>query len=302
MRNEWTIRKVLNWAKEDFKRAGIIQSRFEAEVLLAHSLDVERLHLYLHPDQPLDRNVLSRYRKLIEARRQGIPIQHLTGRVDFMGLTLQIDNRALIPRPETEELIEQVIEDLGSRGDRGDLRILDLGTGTGAIAISLARVLPDAFICAVDISAAALDLARENAARNEVVDRIAFLRSNWVSGLSGRFDCIVSNPPYIDAEELGELEAELRYEPHIALDGGEGGLDALRTIIREAPDHLNDGGGLYLEIGERQGEAVKQIILETGDFEPPEVLKDLSGKDRIVRARRRSELISRAGDGDERLL
>ena len=283
----WTVRRVLEWTAGYLRRGGVETARFEAELLLAHALRIERLHLYLNPDRPLSEAERARFRELIQKRRRGVPLAYLLGTVEFMDATLRVDRRALIPRVETEELVELILKDCGSeaqaRGERW--RVLDLGTGSGAIVIALLKRWPRARAVAVDLSSDALELARENARQNGVDGRVLWVRTDWLAGLRGRFHLIVSNPPYVPTEEYAHLPREVRvYEPRLALDGGPRGLRELRRIAQEAPRHLEPGGRLYLEIGAQQAEDVRTLLEEARAFTSVEVLQDLAGRDRFVRA------------------
>jgi release factor glutamine methyltransferase len=276
---EWTIREVLNWTRGYFEDAGIVQPRLEAEILLAHALDVDRLHLYMAPDKPLSTDERSRYRSVVKERHSGTPLQHVIGEVNFYGLRFRVDREALIPRNETEELLDQVIK--RAPRDR-DIRCLDLGTGTGVIAVCMARYLPKAQVTAVDISPAALQMARENAALNEVTERIEFVESNWFAHVEGEFDFIASNPPYIRSDELADLPVEVRvHEPSVALDGGADGLDKVREIAEGLRAHLRPDGVVLMEIGHRQGDRVKQLF-ESIELVDVSVERDMADKDRFV--------------------
>ena len=276
---EWTIREVLNWTRGYLEDVGIVQPRLEAEILLAHALDVDRLHLYLAPDKPLTNNERSRYRGVVKQRHSGTPLQHVIGEVSFYGLRFRVDREALIPRAETEELLDQVIK--RAPRDR-DIRCLDLGTGTGVIAVCMARYLPLAQVTAVDISPAALEIAQGNAMLNEVNDRIIFIQSDWFSHVEGKFDFIVSNPPYIRSGELGSLPKEVRvHEPSVALDGGTDGLEKIRAIAAQLRTHLRSDGVILMEIGHDQGKGVKEI-LENIELADVDIKRDMAGKDRFV--------------------
>jgi len=278
----WTVREVLNWTRGYFESGGIVQPRLEAEILLAHSLDVDRLHLYLAPDKPLSSEERHCFRELVKRRHAGEPLQHLTGEVSFFGLRFRVDPRALVPRPETEELVDNALR-LTPR-DRAT-RCIDLGTGTGVIAVCLARFLPQASVTAVDVSAEALALARANATLNGVDDRISFAASDWFADVDGRFDLIVSNPPYVPAPEIAELPAEVRdHEPRVALDGGDDGLTAIRALADGAVEHLESGGTLLLEVGHHQAPAVAALLREIG-LDDVETRGDFAGKERFVIAR-----------------
>ncbi len=279
---KWTIREVLNWTRGYFEDAGIVQPRLEAEILLAHALEVDRLHLYLAPDKPLTHDERSRYRTVVQQRHSGTPLQHLIGEVSFYGLRFRVDREALIPRAETEELLDHVIKHAAR--DR-EIRCLDLGTGTGVIAVCMARYLPLAAVVASDISSAALEVARENAELNNVDGRIQFIRSDWFGGLAGRFDLVVSNPPYVRSSELESLAKEVReHEPSVALDGGTDGLEKIRTIAAQLHERLNPGGIVLLEIGHDQGQRVRDILVEQGLVEVT-IDRDMAGKDRFAAGR-----------------
>ncbi|UCF09496.1 MAG: peptide chain release factor N(5)-glutamine methyltransferase [Candidatus Bipolaricaulota bacterium] len=269
----------MNWTRDYFESGGIVQPRLEAEILLAHSLDVDRLHLYLAPDKPLSSDERERYRALIQRRRSGEPLQHLTGEVSFFGLRFRVGSDALIPRAETEELVDHALR-LAPR-DR-PVRCLDLGTGSGVVAVTLARFLPLSSVTAVDISRPALELARANATLHRVDDRIDFVESDWFEHVSGTFDLITSNPPYVPSGEIPELATEIRdHEPRAAVDGGEDGLDALRTLVAGLSHHLEHGGHVLLEVGHNQARHVASL-LEEGGLASTDVRRDVSGKDRFV--------------------
>ena len=256
-----------------------MQPRLEAEMLLAHALDVDRLHLYMAPDKPLTNDERSRYRSVVKQRHSGTPLQHVIGEVNFYGLRFRVDRETLIPRSETEELLDQVIK--RAPRDR-DIRCLDLGAGTGVIAVCMARYLPKAKVTAVDVSPAALDRARKNAALNEVADRIEFIESDWFDHVEGKFDFIASNPPYIRSDELAGLPSEVRdYEPSVALDGGKDGLEKIREIVSKLRIHLRPSGVVLMEIGHEQGDRVKSM-LENIELVDVSVIRDMSERDRFV--------------------
>lgn len=279
---EWTIREVLSWTRGYFEGAGIVQPRLEAEILLAHALEVDRLHLYLSPDKPLSVEERSRFRTFVQRRRAGEPLQHLIGEVTFFGLRFRVSRDALIPRSETEELLDHTLR-LATR-DR-EIRCLDLGTGSGVIAVCLARYLPRAAVTAADVSATAIDLARANATLNDVADRIEFVESDWFRNVSGRFDLVVSNPPYVASDAVADLAVEVRdHEPRVALDGGEGGTQAISSILTGLGDHLLPGGRVLLEIGDGQGDTVSREMRAVG-LTDVRIDRDLSGRERFASAR-----------------
>jgi release factor glutamine methyltransferase len=279
---EWTIREVLNWTRGYFEAAGIVQPRLEAEILLAHALDVERLNLYLSPDQPLTVDERTRYRTVVKRRRDGTPLQHLVGEVRFFGLRFRVSRDALIPRPETEELLDHILK-LVPR--ERDIACLDLGTGTGVIAVCLARYFPQATVTAVDVSESTLELARGNAVLNGVEGRINFIESDWFERVPGTYDLVASNPPYVAEEELKELPTEVReHEPRVALDGGPSGLREIAKLVEALPAHMNSDGLLFLEIGHGQDVAVTEMLMGSG-FVDVRMEPDLAGKKRYVVAR-----------------
>jgi release factor glutamine methyltransferase len=279
---DWTIREVLNWTRGYLKSAGIQQPRLEAEILLAHTLEVDRLHLYLSPDKPLTADERTRYRTVIKKRRGGVPLQLLVGEVGFYGLRFRVHRDALIPRAETEELLDRTLK-LVPRNS--DLQCLDLGTGVGVIAVCLARYLPRARVTAVDLSSQALELASENAVLNGVDDRITFLESDWFANVDGRFDLIVSNPPYVAEDEMEQLPIEVReHEPRVALDGGPEGLEQIALLLAGVSEHLAPGGHLLLEIGHGHGERVGRMMGSVG-LDEVSIETDLAGRERFAVAR-----------------
>lgn len=283
-----TVREGLLWAVQQFQQYSIEAARWEAELITAHALRMARDELYLHPYRALTTHERYSLENLVARRCRGEPLQYLLGYTEFFGCRLRLTPAVLIPRPETEELVELLV--LSYEEGRIPQRVLDLGTGSGAIAIALARAWPKSFFVAVDISAEALALARENAAQNGVDERICFLRSDWFSNITGEFDLIVSNPPYVRTEYLQQAQRELRYEPQVALDGGAHGLDAISRIIRESPRHLRPHGALYLECAADQGERIRELLAQSGSFQEIEIIRDLAKRERFARAVRSSEL------------
>lgn len=280
MERRRTVGEELCWAAEQLRQGSIGSARYEADLIVAHILHKARHELYIQAQELVTPAEHAQIHAFVERRCGGEPLQYLLGYTEFHGCYLRLTPAVLIPRPETEELIELIL----SRSSEPPADVLDLGTGSGAISIALARAWPKSSFVAVDISVEALALARENAVRNGVAKRIRFLHSDWFSALSGRFDLIVSNPPYVQTEYLECAPRELRYEPRVALDGGPEGLDALAQIIRESPAYLRPGGALYLEIGSDQGSRVRELLQETNTFAEIEILKDLAGQERFVRA------------------
>lgn len=278
-----TRSEALAWARGELRRVGIQAPEREARLILLHVLGVSPLELHLDPTAPLD-GAWGRFRELVLRRAERYPLAYLLGEVGFLDFTLRVEPGVFIPRPETEGLAE--IAQGICRSLEPGAEVLDLGTGTGALAIALARCRTDLRVVATDISPAALECARGNAQRLGLEGRIEFLLSDWFQGLSGRFQLIVSNPPYIPSPLIPGLDPEVAlYEPKEALDGGEDGLDAIRAILVEAPRYLTEGGWLLLEIGDGQGEAVASLAADAGQWTEIEVEPDLCGKGRYFIAR-----------------
>jgi release factor glutamine methyltransferase len=250
-------------------------ARADAEILLAHCLQKSRTYLYTWPEKPVDSATETTFRELLTARICGVPIAHLTGQREFWTLTLKVTPDTLIPRPETELLVETALE-VG----RNARHFLDLGTGTGAIALAIASERPDAHLTACDFSTAALAVAAQNAHTNHI-HNVHFVHSNWFSALPPQhFDVIISNPPYIEANDPHLTQGDVRFEPLTALTSGQDGLDDIRHIIQTAPHWLAHGGWLLLEHGYNQGTAVT-TLLQTAGFQQVRCLPDLAGNPRV---------------------
>lgn len=277
---DWTIRSVLLWTTGHFEKKGVDSPRLTAEVLLAHVLGCDRIRLFMDLDRPLSRDELTAFRALIERRLSGEPSQYLTGRREFYGRTFHVDPRVLIPRPETELLVEAALRKVPKDAPA---RLLDVCTGSGCIAITLAAERPQAQVWATDVSADALEVARGNAERLSVQERVQFLQGDLLAPVPSAepFDVIVSNPPYIARAAIEGLSAEVRQEPRLALDGGADGLDLVRRITAGARAFLRPGGQLAMEIGEEQGAAVKGLF-EAAGFGDVRVERDLARLDRLV--------------------
>jgi release factor glutamine methyltransferase len=253
-----TVLDVLQTTTAYFKKRGIENSRLNAEHLIAHALGRTRMELYLEFERTLGEAELAPLRELVKRRGGGEPLQHLLGTVEFCGETFLCDKRALVPRPETEQLVELV----ESRIENREARIVDVGTGSGVIALSLAKKFPEAQIFAVDISADALGLARENAVRLNLNERVQFLRSDLLKNVEGFFDLIVANLPYIAAQDRRTLSREVLSDPEVALFAGARGDELVRELIEQAPARLRPGGLLALEIGLGQGKALLSALAE----------------------------------------
>ena len=284
----WRVVDLLEWTTQYFGQHGIPNPRLDAEVLLAHLLEKSRLQLYLHFEMPVFQEHLTPYRELIKRRIAHTPVSYLTNRKEFMSLDFYVDERVLIPRPETEQLVETI---LGEKTGNAE-RLLELGTGSGVIATSLAAHRPEWEIIATDISEPALAVAQKNAETHAHTAHIKFLTGDLFEPIKAinpagniQFDWIVCNPPYIKKTEWDTLSPDIRdYEPEIALFAGDDGLTVIRRLIAEAPEYLAPNGKLILEIGETQADTVRPLI----DAEPAycayKLLKDYAEKERILLA------------------
>ena len=278
-----SVFEVLKAASQRLSDAHIDNPRLDAEILLAHVINCRRLSLYVDSDKKLPLDTIFRFNQLINQRLEGVPVAYLTNSKDFMGLSFAVNQNVLIPRHETEILTEFVGEYL--RGLSGEVTFADLGVGSGAICISILKFVKSARAAAVDISSEALEVAKFNATRFHVEDRIEFFQGNLFAPLEGKiFNAIVSNPPYIPTSELETLQSEVKKEPRLALDGGQDGLSFYRRIISDAPRFLADDGLLAVEVGINQAAAVK-ILFEEANFIDVEIIKDLSGIERVISGR-----------------
>jgi release factor glutamine methyltransferase len=274
-----TVLDVLQSTAAYFKKREIESPRLNAEHLLAHALGCKRIELYLQFERDLAEDELSPLREFVRRRGQGEPLQHLLGTVEFCGHAFLCDKRALVPRPETEQLVELLKSEIGNPKSK----ILDVGTGSGVIALSLAAKFPEAEVVAVDISEEALALARENAARLGI-DRVQFVKSNLLENVGGDFDLIVANLPYIATVNRPTLSREVLHDPDVALFAGEGGDELIRQLIAVAPLRLQATGMLALEIGINQSERLIELLSEK-KYHDISAKNDYSGVTRFLFAR-----------------
>ena len=272
-----TVLEVLQTSTAYFKKREIESPRLNAEHLLAHVLKRKRMELYLEFERPLAEEELAPLRDLVRRRGQGEPLQHLLGTVEFCGQTFLCDKRALVPRPETEQLVEL----LKSKVQNPKPKILDVGTGSGVIALSLVTKFPEATVTAIDVSNEALELARENAERLALSHRVEFLKSDLLLYVSDVYDLIVANLPYIASADRAALSREVRHDPEIALFGGEGGDEVIRRLIDAARAHLSAGGLLALELGIGQAEELAALMTEK-KYHDIEAIRDYSGVKRFL--------------------
>ena len=271
-----TVLEVIQATTPYLQKSGVESPRLNIEHLLAHVLGKKRMDLYLEFDRALDDAVLEPLRALVKRRAQGEPLQHLLGTVEFLGRTFLCDKRALVPRPETEQLCEMLLK------ESAPLRVLDVGTGSGVIALSLAAAWPDARVEAVDVSEDALALARENATRLGLAERVTFAKGDLLDGIASECQLIVANLPYIASAEIPALAREVQHDPLPALDGGADGLAFIRRLIASAPRHLR--GLLALEIGHEQSPRVCET-LAAHNFQDIRPLADYQGRQRFVFAK-----------------
>jgi release factor glutamine methyltransferase len=335
----WTILAILRWTADYFRTKGVSEARASAEILLAHTLGVSRLDLYLRYDQPLNPEELGRFKALMVRRREGEPVAYLTGHREFWSLDFQVTPAVLIPRPETETLVAAALEAAKDFGGGGEERMApalmknspepfpptssggdagaglkpaptrehhpktqnlkpetsphwgaEVGVGSGAVVIALAKELPSMAWVGLDRSGAALAVARANARRYAVLDRVHLLGSDLLAALKpgATFALLVANLPYVPRAAWERLPREIKaFEPRQALLGGEDGLDLIRPLIRQAPHYVKGGGWVLLEVGDRQAPQVAALVAETGAYDRIETVKDFSGMERVVRARRR---------------
>ncbi len=276
----WTIGSLVKWAVEDFRARGIENPRLDAELLVAHALKIDRMRVILDGARPLEGAELGALRDLVKRRRSFEPIAYLRGEREFYGLKFRVDKRVLVPRPDTETLVDVALA--RSTHVSMAMRQLDLCTGSGCVAIAMARQRPTAQVSASDLSPDALMVARDNALRLGAYN-VAFYTGDLFAPFAGRrFDVITANPPYIPTGDLATLMPDVRdHEPRLALDGGADGLDLVRTIVQAAPDHLEDGGLLALEIG--AGEAPDTVkLLEERGFVEVRADRDIARIERVV--------------------
>lgn len=282
----WTVLRALTWTRDFFQQQGVPRPRLDAEVLLAHVLSTERIQLYAWHDRPLTPEERSAFRALVLRRAQGEPVAYLTGHREFWSLDFEVTRDTLIPRPDTEVLVEEAVARLRAPGAPwGDSpRIVDVGTGTGCIAIALARELPGASILATDVSGPALAVAARNAATHGVAGRVLFAQGHLLRPAEPPLDAVVSNPPYIPSAQILELMRDVQhFEPRRALDGGPDGDAAYRELVPAAAALLRHGGLLILEIGDA-AQAERVLALLTAPFRDPWERVDYAGQARVVGA------------------
>lgn len=277
------IEEILKKEINNLKQNNIENSTLKAKILLENILNVKKEYLLIHSEEEVKQEDKIKYENCIKELIKGKPLQYITNKQEFMGLNFYVDENVLIPQPDTEILVEKAIE-IAETTQKN--KILDMCTGSGCIAISLAKKINNAQITAVDISNSALNVANKNAINNNVENKIKFINSDMFNNIEEKFDIIVSNPPYIETETINKLEIEVQNEPHVALDGGIDGLKFYKIIANNAFEYLNENGYLLLEIGYNQQESVTQLLQDTGKYKNIETIKDLGGNYRVVIARK----------------
>lgn len=276
----WTIGALLQWTQQFFAQKGVDSPRLDAEILLSHVLQKERIYLYSHYDEPMNPAELAAYRELVKKRARRISVAHILGTKAFMGLDFTVSPDVLIPRPETEMLVETVME---METADAPISILDIGTGSGAIILSLLHYLPKAAGTGVDISSGALAVAQKNSEILGAAERMTWIESNLFSNVEPyRYDWVVSNPPYLTEEDMKHLQPEVTHDPKIALYGGKDGLDIYRALAAQSPDYIKPGGHCAVEIGAGQVHDVISVFTAGRMFDHKKTVQDYGGIDRVL--------------------
>ncbi len=280
---EWTTRRVLEWTRGHFEKQDIDDPRLTSEILLGHVLSLPRVKLYMDLDRPLSKEELATYRALIQRRLAFEPTQYLVGFKDFYGRRFAVDKRVLIPRSETELLVEAVLHDVKKDAPS---RVLDVCTGSGCIGVTIAAERPQASVWATDLMAGAIEVGKKNAEAHQVDGRVTFFQGDLLAAVpqGTRFDVIVSNPPYVKTGELATLQKEVRQEPREALDGGPEGVTLIARLIEGALPLLRPGGLFAMEIGEDEGTAVRELLTRAG-YHDVKIEKDLARHERLALGR-----------------
>jgi release factor glutamine methyltransferase len=283
----WTIGRLLNWTVEYLKSHGADNPRLDAEVLLAHARGCKRIDLYAAFGEPAAEETRTAFRELVKRRAAGTPVAYLVGHREFYSLDFAVTPDVLIPRPETELLVVALLDHVKQAGVREGIQIADVGTGSGILAVCAAKYVAGSQVTAIDVSPPALAVARRNAARHGVEERIAFVESDLFAALPPdvRFDYILSNPPYITTAEMAELGKDVReHEPHVALHAGEQGTDVIAPLIEQAAARLKPGGLLLIEISPMLAENVEQLVRDNSALELRPTIRDLAGHARDIQA------------------
>ncbi len=286
---ELTINDLIKKGMNILKEGDFNNPLLDIELILMNLLNVNKAYIYTHREQVVNKEIVDKYDELVDKRKNGCPVEYLINKQEFMGLDFYVNRNVLIPRPDTEILVEYIIDFAKNNLLKKDkINIVDIGTGSGAITLSLAHYIKNSFIYSVDISEDALNVAKENCKRFKLNDKVKFLHGNVFEplqryDLQGKIDIIVSNPPYIPSYEINELQIEVSsYEPRLALDGGDDGLKFYRQIIDEASLYLAYNGLITFEIGYNQAKDVTEYLKKNGRFMDINLIKDLAGRDRVI--------------------
>jgi len=289
---EHTVTNLIQWASKALLASGIDSHRLDAEILLAHLTGCKRIDLYIQPEKPIEHTIAENYKKAVRERMRRVPLQYITNHAEFLSLDFYVDKRVLIPRPETELLVEAVIEKSRALSQEHEITIVDIGTGSGNIAITLAKNIHNAKIYAIDLSPDALSVAKINAQKHHILDKIVFLCGDAFKpleglGLEGQIHFVISNPPYVSSKEFDTLQEEIRhFEPYTALISGEDGLLMFRRIIADAGKWLKPCGFIVFEVGEKQARKVARLLESTHSFKKAVLIRDYQHIFRIVIAQR----------------
>lgn len=282
----WTVGRLLTWTTEFLRGKGSESPRLDAEVLLAHARGCQRIELYTAFEEEPTHEIRTAFRELVNRRARGAPVAYLVGRREFFSMMFEVTPDVLIPRPETESLVVRAI-DLAKTMGSEPLHIADVGTGSGAIAVAVAKHVKNAHVAAIDISPTALEVAKRNAEKHGVTERVEFVESDLFAVLpnAAKFDLVLSNPPYVVTSDIPNLAPDVRdFEPHLALDGGAHGIQVIERLIPQAAERLNSAGWLLIEVGADNAKRVEDLVEVNGNFEIAETLKDAAGLPRVVQA------------------
>lgn len=273
------IEELLRYGKEKLEKQKVEDASIISRILMQYVLKIDRNKLIINKNDNVDINKENEYKEYIEKIIKGKPVQYITNNQEFMKLNFYVDENVLIPQPDTEILVEKVIKSIDIMEN---IEILDMCTGSGCIGISLAKNIKNTKVTLVDISKEAIEIAKKNAIQNEVENKITFIQSDMFENVKGKFDIIVSNPPYIKTDIIQTLDKQVQNEPHIALDGGKDGLDFYKILINEAHKYLKKDGKIFLEIGYDQKQEVENLVKQSKHYKKIETIKDLSQNDRVI--------------------
>lgn len=278
------IEELLREGKKVLEKNNIEEASIISRSLLQYVLKIDRNKLVINKDEEVENNKENEYIGYIKEVADGKPVQYITNKQEFMGLSFFVDENVLIPQPDTEILVEEAIK--YANQIKENVEILDMCTGSGCIGVALAKHVKNAKVTLVDISTKALEVAKKNAKENEVKEKVNFIQSDMFENIKSKFDVIVSNPPYIKTKVINELDLQVQNEPHLALDGGENGLKFYEILINEAPKYLKENGKIFLEIGYDQKKEVEELARNSKLYKEIETVKDLANNDRVIELKR----------------